>query len=200
MTLPLILLSNDDGIGADGIHHLARALRTFARVIVCCPSTEQSASSHSLSLNRPLRIVEHGQDEFSVSGTPADSVYVALHQERVLERAPDLVVAGMNHGLNLGMDVFYSGTVAAAREGALNGPPSLAVSADNGADPIAAAKKGAEAAQALLQLGLTGGHLFNLNIPPQGSWEFVSTRLGKRVYSGGLVERHDPRGQAYYWV
>ena len=114
---PLVLLSNDDGYRAKGLALLREALLTRFDVVVCAPDTEQSASSHSLSLNRPLRLMEHGPDVFSVDGTPADSIYVALHAEQVLPRKPDLVLSGMNHGVNLGQDVFYSGTVAAAREG-----------------------------------------------------------------------------------
>src|SRR5262249_24114157 len=114
---PLVLLSNDDGCAAAGLLALRDALATWATVVVCAPELNQSATSHSLSLHRPLRlrVVEDGL--FALDGTPADCVYVALHSgTRVLERRPDLVVSGMNHGLNLGVDVFYSGTVAAARE------------------------------------------------------------------------------------
>src|SRR5690606_3878393 len=139
MTKPLVLLSNDDGYRSDGIRAMASALREKFEVVICAPDSEQSASSHSLSLNRPLRIIKHGDGEFSVDGTPADSIYVALHEKSVLGRRPNLIVSGMNHGLNLGQDVFYSGTVAAAREGALQGYPSLAVSAHDRADLARAA-------------------------------------------------------------
>src|SRR5690606_24397421 len=106
---PLVLLSNDDGYRAQGVTLPRDALLTGFDVVVCAPDTEQSASSHSLSLNRPLRLLQRGVGIFSVDGTPADSIYVALHAGHVLPRKPDLVVSGMHHGLNLGQDVFYSG-------------------------------------------------------------------------------------------
>src|SRR5690606_20719501 len=129
MARPLVLLSNDDGYRSLGIAALREALGEYFEVVICAPESEQSATSHSLSLHRPLRVERHSRDVFSVDGTPADSVYIALHEPSVLARRPALVVSGMNHGLNLGQDVFYSGTVAAAREGALQGFPALAVSA-----------------------------------------------------------------------
>jgi 5'-nucleotidase len=114
---PLILLSNDDGFRAPGLLQAKLALTEIADVVVCAPHSEQSGTSHSISLTTPLRLREHEPGVFSVDGTPADSVYVALCSHgRVLPRRPDLVVSGINHGLNLAGDVFYSGTVAAARE------------------------------------------------------------------------------------
>src|SRR6476469_3531220 len=112
---PLVLLCNDDGYLANGLRVLRAALSAFAEVVVCAPETEQSTTSHSLTLNRPLRLREAEPGIFAVDGTPADCVYVALNGgTRILARTPDLVVSGLNHGLNLGTDVFYSGTVAAA--------------------------------------------------------------------------------------
>lgn len=149
---PLILLSNDDGYFAPGLRALGAALEAIADVIVCAPETNQSATSHSLTLHRILRLRTARPGIFAVDGTPADCVYVALHSgTRVLPRRPDLVVSGMNHGMNLGVDVFYSGTVAAAREGALAGIPALAVSADLNANPAAAAALGASLALALIE-------------------------------------------------
>lgn len=197
---PLVLLSNDDGYRASGLNLLARALRERFEVVVCAPDVEQSATSHSLSLNRPLRLVEHEPGVFSVDGTPADSVYVALSSERVLSRRPDLVISGMNHGLNLGLDVFYSGTVAAAREGALQGHVALAISAVVETHHMAAARQAAWLAEAVLRCGLKGPRLFNVNVPSGQKWEVRATRLGKRIYAGGLVERKDPRGVPYYWI
>src|SRR5262245_14658184 len=135
VTRPLILLSNDDGYRARGLRTLAGALGVIGDVIVCAPESEQSTTSHSLTLTRPLRLRQVENGIFAVDGTPADCVYVALNGgTRVLPRMPDVVVSGMNHGLNLATDVFYSGTVAAAREGALRGIPAVATSADPGAD------------------------------------------------------------------
>lgn len=197
---PLVLLSNDDGYRAPGLGILASALLERFDVVVCAPDTEQSATSHSLSLNRPLRLVQHEEGVFSVDGTPADSVYVALNSERVLPRKPDLVISGMNHGLNLGLDVFYSGTVAAAREGALQGHVALAVSAMPETHHVAAARQAVWIAETVLRCGLQGPRLFNINVPPGQNWEVRPTRLGKRIYAGGLIERQDPRGVPYYWV
>lgn len=199
MTRPLVLLSNDDGYRADGIRILAECLKTHFDVVTCAPDAEQSASSHSLSLHRPLRVDRHDNETFSVDGTPADSVYVALHESTILPRAPDLVVSGMNHGLNLGQDVFYSGTVAAAREGALHGICALAFSADRGSDFLAASRDAAAFAFALCQLS-PGACLLNLNYPKEGAWTKVPTVSGQRVYSGGLDARKDPRGRHYYWI
>ncbi|MEZ4226315.1 MAG: 5'/3'-nucleotidase SurE [Polyangiaceae bacterium] len=201
MNRPLILLSNDDGYRSAGINVLAETLREFADVVICAPETEQSASSHSLSLHRPLRLYAHGEQTFSVDGTPADCVYVALHAEqRVLARRPDLVVSGLNHGVNLGDDVFYSGTVAAAREAALKGLPALAVSAAQGADRAAAARLSATIARAMLAQAFDRAVLLNVNFPSGSSWEVTPTRLGRRVYEDGVEFRRDPRGREYLWI
>jgi 5'-nucleotidase len=200
MTRPLVLVSNDDGYRSLGISALADALGAYFDVVICAPHSEQSASSHALSLHRPLRIEKHSENVFSVDGTPADSVYIALHEPTVLPRAPSLVVSGMNHGLNLGQDVFYSGTVAAAREGALQGFPALAVSAHAMADLGAATKDAARIARALLQTHQGGGCLLNVNYPPGNAWTKAPTVSGRRVYTGGLVTRQDPRGRPYYWI
>lgn len=202
MARPLILLSNDDGYQALGIRGMAAALAGFADVVVCAPESEQSASSHAISLNRPLRLVERESNIFSVDGTPADCVYVALHAaDRVLPRRPDVVVAGMNHGLNLGNDVFYSGTVAAAREGALRGVPAVALSAADRADRASACALGARLVQALLLDNVPPrGLLLNVNFPPGREWTVRATRLGNRTYQDGVLFRQDPRGGEYLWV
>ena len=131
MLRPLVLLSNDDGFASPGIRAMRAALlEAGAEVVLLAPETEQSASSHALSLHRPLRLRAVEPGVFALDGTPADCVYVALHAgTRVLPRRPDFVVSGINHGMNLGQDAFYSGTIAAAREGALRGIPALATSA-----------------------------------------------------------------------
>ncbi len=200
MTRPLVLLSNDDGYRSRGIAEMAAALRENFEVVVCAPDTEQSASSHALSLHRPLRLERHEKGIFSVDGTPADSVFVALNEPSVLPRRPDLIVSGMNHGLNLGQDVFYSGTVAAAREGALQGYPALAVSADRQADLSAATADACRLALALLKERGGTGCLLNANYPPGDRWKKCATFSGKRVYPGGLEARKDPRGRPYYWI
>ena len=200
MDRPLILLSNDDGYRARGIQLLNAALSEFADVVLCAPHIEQSTASHALSLHRPLRLERVAPNQFTVDGTPADCVYVALHGDRVLDGPPTLVVSGMNHGLNLGNDVFYSGTVAAAREGALKGYPALALSADSGADFERAARVGAKIAQSVVQAKLEGGMLFNVNFPARGDWELRTTCLGVRQYEDDVEFRKDPRGREYLWI
>lgn len=203
---PLILLCNDDGYRAKGLRTLGVALRRIADVVVCAPEAEQSAKSHSLTLHRPLRLRRVDEGVFALDGTPADCVYVALYSEgRVLPRRPDLVVSGLNHGLNLGADVFYSGTVAAAREGALRGVPALAASADTEADPVEAAELIARMATTLLEAhpeanGSTQAPLLNVNIPRGRSWPLVATTLGSRLYGEFVEFRNDPRGREYLWI
>lgn len=204
-TRPLVLLSNDDGYAAAGLLALRDALATWADVVICSPEQNQSATSHSLSLHRPLRLRAVEPGVFALDGTPADCVYVALHSEtRVLPRRPDLVASGMNHGLNLGADVFYSGTVAAAREGAIRGLPAIAISADAMASRPEAAALGSELARALLGRvraeAPAQAPLLNVNIPRGKSWAIRATRLGSRLYSEDVVYRRDPRGLEYLWI
>src|SRR5262245_57327702 len=132
-TRPLALVSNDDGYASRGLRALVDALKGWADVVVVAPETEQSASSHALSLHRPLRARRVDDNVFAIDGTPADCVYAALHaDDRFLPRWPDIVCSGINRGLNLGQDAFYSGTIAAAREGAIRGVPAIAASAAKG--------------------------------------------------------------------
>jgi 5'-nucleotidase len=201
MTRPLVLLSNDDGYRSVGINSLATALRKVADVVICAPETEQSAASHALSLHRPLRLFPHGEGVFSVDGTPADCVYVALYSKgRVLPRKPDVVISGMNHGVNLGDDVFYSGTVAAAREGALKGIPSIAFSAAMDADSTAACELAARLTLGLVSEGQSSPLLLSVNIPPGNAWKVRATRLGHRIYQDEVDFRRDPRGREYLWI
>jgi 5'-nucleotidase len=204
---PLVLLSNDDGHAAAGLLALKSALSTHADVIVCAPEINQSATSHSLSLHRILRLRAVERDVYALDGTPADCVYVALHSgTKILPRRPDLVVSGMNHGMNLGVDVFYSGTVAAAREAALRGIPSVAVSADHRADRAAAAAVGARIALAALECFHDVASepppavLLNVNIPRGKAWPIQSTRIGARLYTEEVEYRLDPRGHEYLWI
>src|SRR5258708_6651617 len=174
----LVLLSNDDGHSSPGIRAMREALISEgAEVVVLAPENEQSASSHSLSLHRPLRLRAVEPGVFALDGTPADCVYVALHAgTRLLPRRPDLVVAGINHGMNLGQDAFYSGTVAAAREAALRGIPSVATSAHPGADLSAVAALSARVALPLLDAHPGRGTLLNINVPRGWTGEVPATR------------------------
>lgn len=200
---PLILLCNDDGVSAPGLRAVRDALAAHADVVVCAPLTNQSATSHSLTLHRPLRLSTPEPGMFAVDGTPADCVYVALGSKtRILLRTPDLCVSGLNYGLNLGVDTFYSGTVAAAREAALRGISSIALSADIRADVAAAASMGAALALGLLARRREGrgAELFNVNFPPGSSWTTRATTLGVRFYEADVEFRADQRGAEYLWI
>jgi 5'-nucleotidase len=198
---PLVLLSNDDGYSSDGIRAMRAALVPTADVVVLAPESEQSASSHSLSLHRPLRLRTVEPGIFALDGTPADCVYVALHAaDRVLPRRPDLVVSGINHGMNLGQDAFYSGTVAAAREGALRGIPAVATSAHPDADRGAVAALSARVAFELLAARPASRTLLNVNVPSAWNGEVRATRLGARIYEELVDFRTDPRGRQYLWL
>ena len=204
MATPLVLLSNDDGYASAGIRAMRAALLAAGTdVVQLAPETEQSATSHSLSLHRPMRLRSVEPGIFALDGTPADCVYVALHAgTRVLPRRPDLVVSGINHGMNLGQDAFYSGTIAAAREGALRGIPSLAVSAHVALDLAPVAELAARVALDLRAMPGAGrrGPLVSLNVPYRWSGEVRATRLGARIYDEVVDFRIDPRGREYLWV
>lgn len=205
----LILVSNDDGIEAPGLPPLVAALSTLPgveRVEVVAPLSEQSATSHTFTMGRPLRVRRHRPGWTSVDGSPSDCVYMALH--RLLDRRPDLVVSGINSGANLATDVIYSGTVAAAREACMEGLPALAVSLalarGRGAPSWgAAAALAAEVAGELLRRGLPPEVLLNLNVPDRPAEEIQGIRacpLGRRHYLPGVTERRDPRGRPYFWI
>lgn len=204
---PLILLSNDDGHASPGIRAMYDALATRADVVLVAPETEQSATSHALTLHRPLRLRAlkvPNVNGFGLDGTPADCVYVALHSEgRILPRRPDLVVSGINRGMNLGQDAFYSGTVAAAREGALRGLPAVAVSAHHpGADIPKVAELAAKVAMELFARAANGqgAPLVNINVPQKWTGEVRATKLGQRIYEELVEYRKDPRGREYLWL
>jgi 5'-nucleotidase len=199
-TRPLVLVSNDDGVASHGLHVMRDALKHLFEVVVIAPETEQSAMSHSLSLHRPLRLRTVEPGVFAVDGTPADCVYVALHSGgRVVPRRPDLIVSGINRGLNLGQDVFYSGTVAAAREGALRGIPAIAISAHPWADLGRVAALTTKVGAALLALPPRPA-LVNINVPKAWTGEVRATRLGSRIYEEVVDFRQDPRGREYLWL
>jgi 5'-nucleotidase len=195
-----ILLSNDDGVQSRGLAALAAAF-PHDEVWTVAPDREQSASSHSISLHRPLRVTELGERRFAVDGTPTDAVYMGLNL--VLKgRRPDLVISGVNHGPNLGNDVLYSGTVAAAMEGALLGVHALAVSLA-GSPPYEfehAAAFTAALARRLIATAPPAPVLLNVNVPPGPVKGYRFARLGKRTYGCEVVEGTDPRGRKYYWI
>ena len=198
-----ILLTNDDGIQAPALPVLARELSALGHVTTVVPDRDQSATSHSLTLSRPLRIHRHGDDLVSIDGTPTDCVLIAFHG--LFELRPDLVVSGINHGPNMGEDVFYSGTVAAAIEGSMQGVPAIAASlaTKEPADFVEPARFIRRLVETMTARGLTGHQLLNVNMPHR-PWSDIRgvrlTRLGTRVYSDTLIEKVDPRGRAYYWI
>jgi 5'-nucleotidase len=202
-TRPLILVTNDDGVGAPGINALAGALRELADVIVAAPDRERSATSHSISLDRPLRVDELEAGVFSIDGTPVDCVYLAILH--LVPRRPDLCVSGINNGYNLGSDVFYSGTVAGALEAALRDVPAIALSLERRRPPdfSQAAAFARDLVREVLTRGersIPAGALLNVNMPAGPIDGYQVTRLGKRVYRDQVVVREDLRGRAYYWI
>ncbi|TPV93968.1 MAG: 5'/3'-nucleotidase SurE [Myxococcales bacterium FL481] len=202
MTRPLILVSNDDGVYAPGIRVLAECAAEYGDVVVSAPQGEQSGSSHAITLHSHLRAKPVRDGWFGVSGTPVDSVYLGvLH---LCPRPPDLVIAGINDGYNLGSDVIYSGTVGAAREGHLRGASALAVSVTRGHPPLAAVASVRRLLPALWERHRAGErHLLNVNV---AAWEqeepqpVVVTTLGQRRYVDRVEKRLDLQGQPYYWI
>lgn len=201
MKRPLFLVTNDDGVAADGIRALAEGVAAAGDVVVVAPDRERSAVGHALTLHRPLTADQLGPRRFAVNGTPSDCVNLALLG--LLPVQPRLVVAGVNAGSNLGDDVTYSGTVSAALEAALLGVPGLAVSLVKPAGPASyrpAARAAARLTRLLLQDETRGATLLNVNVPPGQPRGVKLTRLGRRLYSEKVVERHDPRGRRYFWI
>ena len=200
----VVLLSNDDGIQSEGIRHLEEALSRISQVYTVAPDRERSAVSHSLTLHRPLRIDEIAPQRFAVDGTPTDCVNLAL--KGFLPVRPDLVVSGINKGPNMGDDITYSGTVAAALEGALLGIPAFAVSLVTTTSPYhfqTAATFSAMLAAEILTPKFPADILLNVNVPNLPGEQIKGyrfTRQGKRRYGESLDVRTDPRGKEYYWI
>jgi 5'-nucleotidase len=201
---PLILVSNDDGIHSAGLAALAEAMGEVGEVVVVAPDREQSASSHALTLHRPLRLDEIATGRWMVDGTPTDCVNLGVNG--LVSRRPDLLVSGINKGANLGDDVTYSGTVSAAMEGTLLGIPSIAVSLIGRGtfDFAVAAAFARRLAERVLAKGLPSDTLLNVNVPqPDGGAPLRGvrlTRMGRRRYGDAVVEKTDPRGRKYYWI
>ncbi len=201
-----ILVTNDDGVHAEGLAVLRRSLEPLGSVWVVAPEREQSGASHALTLHRPLRVRRLDGRVFSVDGTPTDCVLLAC---RGISDLPDggfgLVVSGINHGPNLSEDVTYSGTVAAAIEGLMLGLPAIAVSSETGRAGSfeAAGAVAGYVVEQVLQRGMPAGALLNVNVPDRPAGEirgYRITRLGKRAYSGSVFKKTDPRGRPYYWI
>jgi 5'-nucleotidase len=199
---PRILISNDDGHQSEGIRALAAAMEELGEVWVVAPEVEQSASSHAISIHRPLRLREVRPRWFAVDGTPTDCSWLGIHH--VLKgRRPAIMVSGINHGPNLSDDVTYSGTVAAAMEASIIGVPAIAVSlAGWGEQDFGPAARFARSlVGAALARELPGRLLLNVNVPPGVEPDgYVVTRLGKHSYGSDVVEKKDPRGRPYFWI
>jgi 5'-nucleotidase len=208
-----ILLSNDDGIGSPGIQALGRALSKIAHVTMVAPEREQSTMGHALTLHKPIRIFrihsEDGLEQWATSGTPADCVYMGIRQ--VMKERPDLIISGINNGVNVGNDIYYSGTVAAAREGAVLNIPAMACSLDYhhvpGAKPTPyfdqAAQYVRELVPQIMERGIPPHCLLNVNFPnlPIEKVRGVKvSRQGFRMYTDRVEEKRDNRGKPYYWL
>ncbi len=201
MAKPRILVTNDDGYASEGIQVLADALDGMGEVWVVAPNREQSAVSHALTLDRPLRIERLGERRIAVDGTPTDCVAIAI--SKLMDGgAPDLVVSGINFGFNMGADVHYSGTVSAAFEGVILGAPAMAVSlgVGEGMSFHVAAKFARELAEWILDNGLPKNTLLNVNVPLHKPAGVRLTRLGVRRYTEGVIEEKDPRGRQIFWI
>jgi len=204
-----ILITNDDGINAPGIYVLEKiAAKLSDDIWIVAPAEEQSGAGHSLTLTRPIRLRQHAERRFSVSGTPTDAVTMAL--KKVLPEPPDLILSGVNRGANLGDDITYSGTVSAAFEGALAGIRSVALSqvysredAGNDVSFDAAEEWGDKVLKPLVDSPFAHRTLVNVNFPPVRADEVKGIRVvrqGFHDYSRGtLVENVDPRGFEYFW-
>lgn len=203
-----ILCTNDDGILAHGLACLARAAEPLGEVTIVAPDREQSATSHSLTLHHPLRPVRRPDGAYQVDGTPTDCVMLAV--EALMPERPDIVLSGINHGQNMGEDVLYSGTVAAAMEGMSLGIPSVAISFAGGdlrADPRLIDELVPTLTSLLRHVislpKLPPGTLLNVNLPPVSGGHVKGvrlTRLGRRVYSDSLTPMRDPWGRPIYWI
>ncbi len=202
-----ILLVNDDGIYAPGIAALRREAASLGDVTICAPDAERSAAGHSITLDRPLRVREVYTGEellgYAVDGSPADCVKIGLSE--VLRDRPDLVLSGINLGSNVGINVLYSGTVAAALEGAILGHTSIAVSlgASKKPDFEGAARVAAKVIAGILKAGAPQGSLLNVNIPALVVEDLRGVRFARQCtvsYDDGFVVRTDPRGGRYFWM
>lgn len=201
-TRPVLLLTNDDGIHARGIKTLREALAPLGHVVVVAPTHEQSAMSHAITIDRPLRHIAHGPDVHSIDGTPADCVYLALFEPRFLPRKPDVVISGINHGTNLGTSVFYSGTVAGAREAALRGITAAAFSLAGDPEQPWVGSTVHEMVARLLQAEKPADQsaLINVNLPKETPRGVRVTRVGRHVYEEQVIPRTDPGGREYFWI
>ena len=199
--MPNILVTNDDGILAPGLRALANGLASIGTVSVVAPSNDRSASAQSLTLRKPIFCEQIAEREWAVDGTPADAMILAFHS--LLSQRPDLVVSGINPGGNLGENVYYSGTVGAAMEAAINHVPAIAVSIvhrGKNFDYQPAVEFVERLAPLILKEGLPSGVLLNVNIPHSWKSGVRFTRQSPKITRNILERREDPRGRTYYWL
>ena len=196
-----ILVTNDDGVEADGLRALVETLRALGDVTIVAPAEDSSAVSHALTVRRPLQLREVGEAWYSVDGTPTDCVNVAISD--VIGRVPDLVVSGINNGLNVGDDVTYSGTVAGALEGVLLGAPAVAVSLQRSTgsmDYTAAAEVARQVAESVLEQGLPPRTLLNVNVPRRGHHGIRVTVQARRTQAFGVQDPSGVEGSSSVWI
>lgn len=202
--MPHILISNDDGIYAPGLRALVEGLKGLGTISIVAPSQERSGAAQSLTLRQPIFFEQVAENEWSVEGTPTDSMLVALHRLFQPPRRPDLVISGINGGANMGENVFYSGTVGAAMEGTINHIPSIAISVAHRGTGInfePAARFARSLAEIALSQGIPAGVLLNVNVPSKWNGGGVRlTRQSKKITRTVLQEGTDPRGRKYYWL
>jgi 5'/3'-nucleotidase len=198
---PSVLLTNDDGYQAAGLRALAEELKGFADVNIVAPSWERSGAAQSLTLRQPIVCHKINESEWAIDGTPADCVIVALHG--VLRQRPDLVISGINHGANLGENVYYSGTVGAAREAVIHHVPGLAVSLCSkrvNSDFAPTARLSRQIMELMLREKLPDQVLLNVNVPENWLGSAKLTRQSKKITRTLLREGEDPRGLRYFWL
>lgn len=199
--MPEILITNDDGIHAPGLRALAVAMRDLGIVTIVAPSSERSASAQSLTLRQPIYCDQIAEREFAIEGTPADAMIVALHT--LLRHKPDIVISGINRGGNAGENIYYSGTVGAAMEAAINEVPAIAVSVvyrGRDFDFGPAARFMHSLTPLILREGLSPGALLNINIPQDWTGEVRITRQSSKITRNVLIPGSDPRGRRYFWL
>jgi len=199
--MPNILITNDDGIHAPGLRALVQAMQDLGTVTVVAPSRERSAAAQSLTLRQPIYCDEIAEREYSIEGTPADAMILAIH--KLLPERPDIVVSGINRGGNVGENIYYSGTIGAAMEAAVNRIPALAVSvAYRGRefDFAPAAHFTRTLVPLVLRDGLPSGVMLNVNVPQDWTGEVRITRQSSKITRNLLQPGTDPRGRRYYWL
>lgn len=196
-----ILITNDDGIHSPGIEALKQAMSELGKSVIVAPDRDNSAVSHSLTMNRPIRVIQLTEDKYTVDGTPTDCVAVAL--KKILPDQPDLLVSGINTGANLGDDISYSGTVSAAIEGTMYSIPSMAISVA-GEPPYdfrSAIQIARCMARKIMQNSLPENTLLNINVPNGNRYKKIKvTRQGRRLWKNAIRETLDQGGNKHYWI